>query len=108
MRISFKRSGGFAGLPSQHQSVELDTEKLPAEKAQELQQLVEGARPFDQLSQPESASKARDAYQYDLTIEHEGRTHSIRATDGAVPKQLQPLIRWLGKEVNESLRKRKS
>lgn len=108
MRITFKRSGGFAGLPSQSQTVELDTEQLPAEKAQELQQLVEGARPFDRLSQTEGAGKARDAYQFDLTIEDAGRTHSIRATDGAVPEQLQPLIRWLGKEVNESLKKRKS
>jgi hypothetical protein len=108
MRISFKRSGGFAALPAQQQSVELNTEELPDAQAQELKQLVEGAGPFDQLPQPRSANKVRDGYQYEIVIEDGDAKQTIKTSDGAVPEQLRPLISRLGKEVNEALRSRKS
>ncbi|MDX6693348.1 MAG: hypothetical protein QOF02_951 [Blastocatellia bacterium] len=104
MRISFKRSGGFAGLPGQNQSLEIDSEKLPHPKAQELERLVEETRPFDHPSEQKSASKMRDGFQYDLTLDAGDRTHSLKLTDGAVPDKLQPLIEWLSQEVNEDMK----
>lgn len=107
MRISFKRSGGFAGLTGPNQGIEIDTEKLPQPKAKELEKLVAETRPQDHQSEDTSAYQVRDGYQYDLTL-HEGeRQHSIQASDGAVPDKLQPLIQWLSKELNEELKKKK-
>jgi hypothetical protein len=108
MRISFKRSGGFAGLPGQNQSLEIDSEQLPQPKAKELERLVEETRPFDHPSEHASDSKTRDGFQYDLTLDAGDRTHSIKVADGAVPDKLQPLIEWLSQEVTEDLKRKKS
>lgn len=107
MRISFKRSGGFAGLVGQNQGIEIDTEKLPQPKAKELEKLVKETRAFDHQSDDTTAYQARDGYQYDLTLDEGERKHSIQTSDGAVPDKLQPLIQWLSKEVNEELKKKK-
>jgi hypothetical protein len=107
MKISFKRSGGFAGLPGQNQSLEIDSDKLPHPKAKELERLVEETRPFDQPSAHAPVNQMRDGFQYDLTLDAGDRTHSIKTADGAMPDELQPLIDWLSKEVNEELKRKK-
>jgi hypothetical protein len=112
MRVTFKKTGGFAGLPGQHQRLELDTTsgggELSADKARELEQLVAAADAPEQSSEQPGASQVRDGCQYDLTIEDdEGGQRQITARDGAVSAEVEPLIRWLNRELNETLKQKK-
>src|ERR1044071_7570749 len=92
MRIRFERTGGFANVPLK---ADLDASEMPPERAQELKKLVEEARPFDQPAQPSSTPTTPDDLQYKMTIEHEGRTHTIRTGDAAAPDELKLLYDFL-------------
>lgn len=116
MRVTFKKSGGYAGLPGQQQQLEFDTasagsEELPAGKAQELERLVAAARSSSRDGlfepQPPVANQVRDGFQYDLTIEDDEGRHSVTVRDGNISAEAEPLIRWLNRELNETLKKRK-
>ena len=104
MKISFERTGGFANIPLQH---EVDTEKLPPERAQKLHQLVEGARPFDQPAKPASAdANMPDQFQYELTFKDDDRTHTMRTNDVAASGKLAELLDWLSNEAFAELKKK--
>lgn len=105
MRIQLRRSGGFAGL--QMPPIEVDAAQLPADKAGELEQLVAAARLFDTPAVPSGsqppqapapASPARDAFQYDLTVEDGGGSRAVRLHEGAMRPEAARLIQWLGQE----------
>jgi hypothetical protein len=100
VHIRFRRSGGFANL--RLPAVEIDSQQLPPDKAGELERLVAEAGLLDQpaSSPPSQApSPVRDAFQYDLSVEHEGRTCSLRASDGAMPPAVARLVQWLAQEA---------
>jgi len=90
MRIDFKRSGGFAGLKM---SKTIDTKNLNPDKAKKLMDLVESSGFFD-LSPVISRTEA-DRYQYNLTVDWDGRKHSIQMDESAIPQKLMPLIEWI-------------
>jgi hypothetical protein len=100
VHIRFRRSGGFAGL--QTPAVEIDSRQLPADKAGELERLVAEAGLLDQPANPptsQTASPVRDAFQYDLSVEHEGRTGALRVSDGAMRPEVARLVQWLSQEA---------
>ena len=84
MRISFERTGGFANVPLR---AEIDTTQMPANRAQELEWLVEKARPFDQPAQPQSMPVPDDLH-YELKLEDASRSHSFRISDSAARKPM--------------------
>ena len=90
MRIDFKRSGGFAGL---RMSKAIDTNNLNADESQRLINLVESSGFFD-LS-PVISGTGSDRYQYNLTIDLEGRKHSVQIDESMIPPKLMPLIEWI-------------
>jgi hypothetical protein len=94
MRISFERTGGFAGISS---TKTVDTADIPANEADQLPQLVE-ASDFFNLPEKITASTAQaDRFQYTLTVEDEGRKHTVTVSEAALPGTLRPLIEWLQK-----------
>jgi hypothetical protein len=100
LHIRFRRSGGFANL--QTPAVEIDSHQLPADKAGELERLVGEAGLLEQpagspAAQP--ASPVRDAFQYDLSVEHEGRTGALRVSDGEMTPAVARLVQWLSQEA---------
>jgi hypothetical protein len=101
MRIRFKRSGGFAGLQGPGQTVDLDSRQLPAEKARQLKELIARARFFDQPAEAPGKSPAPDGFQYDVSVEDEGRNHAVRLSDGALSPEVAPLVQWLVREARE-------
>ncbi len=111
MRISFQRSGGFAGLPGAKQSLDFDTsaaasDELPVARARELERLVEEAQLFNQPPKNSpAANPVRDGYQYDLRLEDGGRSHVFTVHDGAIAPSLEPLINWLNKELAAKLKR---
>ena len=103
MRISFERTGGFANIPLR---AEIDSAQLPHERAQELEKLIERARPFDQQTQSQGAPPVADDFQYDVTINDAGQTETIRTTDAAAPDDLKLLFDFLGDEALQKLKQR--
>ncbi len=90
MRIEFTRSGGFAGM---RLSRTFDTGQLPEEEARQLDQLVDAANFF---SLPETLeSGGADKFQYKISIERDGKAHTVQADERAAPPPLGSLIKKL-------------
>ena len=89
--IFFKRSGGFVG---QSMRIQLDLNKLPADDARSLFQLIEQAQFF---SLPENFIRRfnPDEYQYTITVESDEICHTVRANDSTLPASLRPLVEQL-------------
>ena len=102
MRIRFERSGGFANISLK---TEIDSANLPPERARELSRLVEKARPFDQASPPASPSMP-DQFQYEVTIEDDGRSETIKTSDDAASDDLKLLFDFLSEAAANRFKQR--
>jgi hypothetical protein len=91
MRVSCKKTGGIAGLKI---SAEIDSEQLFSAELQEMEELVERARLFDQPAKP-GVRATPDQFQYEITVEDQGKRHSFVTNDAAAPDELLDLVDWL-------------
>jgi hypothetical protein len=89
MKISVRRSGGFANIGA---SAEVDTSKLPREKADELQRLAGNASFPDQPPPPLRATGAADVYQYEITLDDGSGAKTYRADDMKIPDGWRSLV----------------
>jgi hypothetical protein len=92
MRVSFERSGGFAGLMMTSTA---DTTELPDAEAQQLQELVSRADFFNLPSKMLSNSPQPDRFQYQITVRSDGKTHTVQASESQVPEKLRPLVEMM-------------
>jgi len=92
MRIDIERSGGFAGMLLR---ASIDTDTLPPEQAKELAPLLDAAHFFELPTITHSPSTRADQFRYKITIESEGRTHTVETGDESAPSTLRPLLRRL-------------
>ncbi|WP_017651971.1 protealysin inhibitor emfourin [Fortiea contorta] len=99
MRISFQRTGGFAGITK---TTTLDTATLPPNEAEVLPRLVEAADLFKLPAQITSAQPQSDRFQYKLTVEDQGKQHTVTVSEAAMPGTLRPLIEWLNQAAQKS------
>jgi hypothetical protein len=95
MRLSFRQSGGFAGLIL---GCDLDTEKLPPAEAAELLRLVEQAA-LDKIGAKTSA-KGRDLMNYEIVVVDKGRTKKATFDDMTIPPNVQPLVDFLSRRAS--------
>lgn len=49
---------------------------------------------------PKSPASLRDAIGYTITVEHDGETKVLKASDGAMNPAFAALLAWLEKNVN--------
>ncbi len=92
MKVEFIRSGGFAGI---RLARDFDTIALPAEQAQELEQLIDAVGFFD-LPEPAAPSKAiPDSIEYRITVSSSEQTRAIVVTETTMPDKLRPLTDYL-------------
>jgi hypothetical protein len=89
MKISYRRTGGFAGMVM---SFDIDTEALPVEQAEEIQDLVSAADFFSLPPTIPSAAPGADRFQYKLTVESEAGQHTVDVGEAGVPEDLWPLL----------------
>jgi hypothetical protein len=92
-----ERSGGIMGSISSHT---IDTEKLTKSQAAELEELLihsDFFRLSSLRSNPSTTKGAADYYTYNITVEDEGKKHSVKCTDLAMTKELKQLINTLSK-----------
>ena len=92
MRIQFERTGGFAGMTVRG---DIDTDSLPAEEAQALRKMIEAADVYSLPAKLASPTPGADRFQYTLTIEDEGRRHTVELGEGAASDALRALLRRL-------------
>ena len=90
MHIVFQRSGGFAGITI---NFEVNTESLPPEEARQICEWVESAK-FFELPEVLNSSGA-DQLQYKISVEKDGKTHTVEIDERAMPASLSPLVKWL-------------
>ena len=84
MRVIFQSEGGIAHFPGLSRPVTIDGDQLPEQARAELRQLIEAARLFAQPAQGGSPARgAADYRQYTITVEADGRSHTVRLTEGA-------------------------
>jgi len=90
MKVGFRQSGGFAGLI---RGVDLDTSKMDATQARELEELV--AASGIQGSASAHSQTARDLFLYGITIDDNNHAASVSFDDSTIPSAVQPLLKYL-------------
>ncbi|MDP9350851.1 MAG: hypothetical protein M3P51_04840 [Chloroflexota bacterium] len=88
LRIRYREFGGFSGIAF---VALVDTNRLVPEEAREVERLVDQARFFSLPTLPLYEDCA-EMTRYDITVEWEGRCHSISMEMSRVPPGLWPLI----------------
>jgi hypothetical protein len=94
MKITFQRSGGFAGMRI---IKTLDTADLSPTDASKVLQLITEAD-FFRLPDTITASKPQpDRLQYRLTVADEDQEHTVMMGEDVLPQSVRPLVDWLMK-----------
>jgi hypothetical protein len=96
MRILFERTGGIAGRKIQGS---LDSSALPEPQARRLAELLEQAHFFDLPLRLESPSSGADRFNYKVTVETDLGSHTVIASEAAVPAELRLLLDWLSRSL---------
>ena len=96
MRVSLDTYGGLAGGVGGTPLV-VDTDELDEEARNELRRLVSAAAAAASRGGPVLASAAhlRDAQTYEITLEDDGNSAVLAATDGSVSEEFAQLRDWL-------------
>ena len=92
LRIEFQQSGGFGAI--KRPMTVIDDSSLAGQQAPTWLHLVDEAHFFD-LPEMVHSGPGRDRFQYRVTVDHNGRKHTVRVNEGAIPPSLQPLIEHL-------------
>ena len=100
MKISFERTGGFAGM---RMAITVDADSLPNPDATALRKLVTDADFFN-LAVPSAGKVIPDGFQYAITIEGDGKQRTIQITDAAIPDKLRPLLEDLSARARSQRR----
>jgi hypothetical protein len=91
MKISVVRGGGLAGMVKR---TELASDALSAEDAETLHRKVEQAGLLESLEAPQAEPAHPDELTYEVTVEREGRQHTVRATESEMPEAVRALVNW--------------
>jgi hypothetical protein len=91
MRLSVVRGGGLAGMVTR---TELDAADLSPDAAAELHERVAGAGLVGDAPQAPTPTNHPDEQQYELRLEHEGATRSLRVSDTTMSEPVRELLQW--------------
>jgi hypothetical protein len=92
VQLELIRSGGIGGLSV---SCAIDTGALDAPNAQEVERLVERLDLDDLSRRSPMRGGGADRFQYDLSVEAEGRRHRVTAAEDVAPAELKELLAWM-------------
>lgn len=92
MRISFERTGGFAGM---RVTATIDSESLSPQEEREMCDMVQAAGFFQLPTSMETPTPGADRFVYTLTVESDGQRRTVKVSEAAVPSSLRPLLEWL-------------
>jgi len=92
MKMSIVRGGGFGGLVT---ATTVDTASLAPEDARTLRAKVEQTGLFDLPEHMSGPPRQPHPFTYAVTVEDQGRTHTVRVSEEDVPESLGSLISWV-------------
>ncbi|MDQ7862707.1 hypothetical protein RCO48_21815 [Peribacillus frigoritolerans] len=92
MHIKFSCIGGFANLDL---NFEIDTDELPKEKYEELQNLMNQADLPNAAQSKMVKTQGFDSFSYQLDIADEKKKQSFSFTDITAPEEVRPLLDYL-------------
>ncbi|CAK6477617.1 protealysin inhibitor emfourin [Peribacillus castrilensis] len=92
MHIKFSCIGGFANLDL---NFEIDTDELPKEKYEELQNLMKQADLPNAAQSKMVKTQGFDSFSYQLDIADEKKKQSFSFTDISAPEEVRPLLDYL-------------
>ncbi len=84
MKISVKRTGGYAGLPEDLAAI--NTAALPVAVAQQVEQMVQEIRFFDLPAVVSGGTIGADLFNYEVTITEDDRHHTVVFVDNDSPE----------------------
>ncbi|MGB7873651.1 MAG: protealysin inhibitor emfourin [Anaerolineales bacterium] len=94
-KIFFERTGGFMGRKV---NVTIETDDLPDDQAELLNDLVNDAG-FFELPADLTKLNMPDSFTYNITISSDERQHSVRVSDTTAPDDLRPLLDELSRQA---------
>jgi hypothetical protein len=90
MKITFRQSGGYAGLI---RGCEIDTHTLPADEAAAIESLVNSSGVLTAKSA--HSRVGRDLFSYSITIESREGQQQLEFDDSTIPVSAGPLLDFL-------------
>lgn len=93
MRITVQRTGGFTAIPI---TKTVDVTAMPTNEATQLRQMVEAADFFDLPAEIPSTSQP-DRFVYQISVEQEGKRHSVTVGETAMGPDMKSLVDLLMK-----------
>jgi hypothetical protein len=103
-RITFERTGGFAGM---HNVVNINPRDLSKEQADALLKLLDELD-FDELpKQAMNNPSLPDQFTYHITVETKQGEHSLVTGDASAPEEIQELVQMLNQIARKQARKDK-
>jgi hypothetical protein len=97
MRIAFTTEGGLAFFPSLSRPAVIDSHDLSAGAVAELERLLSSAHFFELPEESRALRRGEADYrQYTITVEKQGRRHTVRLADPVESPALQALLDFLG------------
>jgi hypothetical protein len=96
MRIAFTTEGGVAFFPGLSRPAVIDSRDLSAGAAAELERLLSSAHFFELPEESRALRRgAADYRQYTITVQNQGRRHTVRLADPVESPALQALLDFL-------------
>ena len=92
MRLELTRSGGIGGLSVTRS---IDTSALQASQAQEVERLASQLDLADLARRSPLRGGGADRFQYDLSVEAEGRRYDVTLAEDVAPPELKELLAWM-------------
>jgi hypothetical protein len=89
MRIQIVRSGGFTGMPIE---VSINENDLQPDEVNQLHSAVQESQFFTLPTKLPDHSGGADSFNYTITVEERGKTHTIVGTESALPPSLAKLV----------------
>lgn len=97
MKVLYEQKGGLAGMTL---SSSADTDLLPPDEKQQIEEMIRNAKFFDLPSKSSPPNPgAADYYQYKVTVETQQQSHTVETTDLTMPSELRPLIKYFRKKA---------
>ncbi|HLF73129.1 MAG TPA: protealysin inhibitor emfourin [Anaerolineales bacterium] len=101
-RITFERTGGFAGM---HLTANFKPDDLPEEQAEALSELLDELD-FNELPERMMNNPSLpDQFTYRITVETKQGEHTVVTGDISAPEELQELLQMLNGIARNQMRK---
>jgi hypothetical protein len=91
LKVTIVRGGGIAGVSTR---TELASDALSPDDASALRHRVAESGLLETKTPADAGPSTPDEQQYELTVEHEGGTHTVRLRESDLPDPVRSLIAW--------------